>query len=215
MLHGGLSVKSGGCVSLQSLVSFFFVISSADDMRGQFFSDCCDIGKIVGVEDDQRNPGFFQGGAFFLVGFSLLGSVVRRAVQFDGNDNACVVFPAKQEVHAFSPDLSQLLKRSPSITDVKNLGHAHLTENMQGGCRFYQALKQGLFALVQQLELIHVLRSWSFRFGFDGFCVRDFRFSSSTDGFSHFGSSFFPLLVHPVGKSKDGGYANRPAYEGF
>lgn len=214
MLHGERSVKSGGCVSLQSLVSFFFVISSADDMRGKFFSDCCDIGKVVGVEDDQRNPGFLQCDTFFLVGFSLFGSVVRRAVQLDCNNNACVVFPAKQEVHAFSSDLSQLLKRSPSITDVENLGHAHLTENMQGGSGFYQFFKQGLFALVQQLELIHVFRPRS-GFGRRGFSLHGFRSFSLSDGFSHLGGSFFSLLVHPVGKGKDGGYANRPAYEGF
>lgn len=202
-------------MSLQSLVSFVFVISSADDMRGQFFSDCGDIGDVVRIEDDQRNPGFFQGAAFFLVRFSLLGPVVRRAVQFDGNDNACVVFPAKQEVHAFAPDLSQLLKRSPSITDVENLGHAHLTENMQGGSGFYQFFKQGLFALVQQLELVHVLCSRSFRLGLDGFGSHDFRFSSPNDGFSHFCGLSFPLFVHPVGKQRDDCYAYRPAYEGF
>lgn len=183
-------------------------------MRGQFFSDCCDIGKVVGIEDDQRNPGFLQGGTFFLVGFSLFGSVVSRAVQLNCNNNACVVFPAKQEVHAFSSDLSQLLKRSPSITYVKNLGHAHLTENMQGGCGFYQSVKQGLFALIQQLELIHVFRP-RFCLGRRGFVLHGFRSFSLSDGVSHLGGSFFPLLVHPVGKGKDGAYANRPAYEGF
>lgn len=64
------------------------------------------------------------------------------------------------------------------------------------------------------LPVIHVFRP-RFCLGRRGFVLHGFRSFSLSDGVSHLGGSFFPLLVHPVGKGKDGAYANRPAYEGF